>query len=150
MLWAKFGGYFNISQKIHSNERSIMELMPLCGVSVPFHIPVTQPDVSSLREEILFCLTVWRYSSSWWGWDNNKGTRHMIVTLYPQSGSRERWMLGLSSLSLFHSVQNPSGGVVWPMCKVGFPTSNNLINIIPHEHGQRVPSLHYCSRVSSR
>ena len=32
--------------------------MPLCGVSVPFHIPVTQPDVSSLREEILFCLTV--------------------------------------------------------------------------------------------
>lgn len=64
----------------------------------------------SLRKKSVFWLTVCEYSWRWWGRHNGRSTRQLL-TWHPQSGSRERWTLVLSSQSsLFIWPRMPAQG----------------------------------------
>lgn len=52
--------------------------------------------------------------------------------------SRERWVLGLTSLSPFTELRTPAHGRVLPRGTVGLPTSVIAVYDLPHGHVQRL------------
>lgn len=58
-----------------------------------------------------------------------------LVTLHPQTGSREKWMLVLSSTSLLYSVCYPSPWKVLPTFRVCLPISTNPVLKLLHRQG---------------
>lgn len=71
----------------------------------------------------LFWITVW-------GCVRSGRSMRCLATRHPQSRSRERWLLVLSSLSLLYLACR----MVFPRFLVGFPTSINPIEKTPHRH----------------
>jgi hypothetical protein len=56
-------------------------------------------------------------------WQEREAAGHVVTTV----GSRERWTLRLSSLSLFYAVQDPSLGWVRPTFRMSLTSSISLI-----------------------
>lgn len=83
--------YCALFQTLSQNE-------PLCPRLTYQHLVAKGTKGKQLRKD---------HDSCTWGRHDAQDMRQ-LVRRHPQSGSRERWMLGLSSLSLFQSVQDLS------------------------------------------
>ena len=75
------------------------------GVSVMFLIALTKHlTEATCKWKDVGWLLIWKHSPSWLGRHDGRSMRQLL-TGHPQSGSRERWMLVLSSQSPFDSFQ---------------------------------------------
>jgi hypothetical protein len=74
------------------------------------------------------------HSSRVWRSHGSQSLR-LLATLDPQSGSREIWMLVISSFSPFYPSEDPS---LWNGGHIHWASSPKLIKKTPHRHGKQL------------
>lgn len=94
-------------------------------VSYFFHCCDKELDKINLTKGRFIWIMVW--GKAW------RMRERQQVPLYPQSGSRERWMLRLSSVSPFHAAQDSRPGLV-SIFTVDLLTPVNSLQKRPHRY----------------
>lgn len=88
------------------------------------------PDTSHPMKKGLLWLTVWGYCLSQLEKHGGRRVRQLLAW-HPYSGSKERWMLVLSPLSAFYSVQDPSPWDAAAHIRVGYCYLPNSLTACP-------------------